>query len=166
MKKIISALSFIGLSGAILCSTLLVQSDWGFSLLFKLLFIFISLFIVSVAVRASNFGKVTSVIGLVCFGGTIVIFSATDLYLTLWNFILAGHVLLIGYVFYKGVGVAPSSALKSITSISIVITIPIFVIVILLKSQNELIFTCLFFLLVLTSTLLVVSKITSLLNQK
>lgn len=166
MKKLVSILSVIGLLGVILCSILLFQSDLSFSFLFKSFFIFISLFIVSVAIRKSNFSKVISMIGMACFGGAIVVFFATDLYLTLWNFILAGHILLIGYTFYKEIGTIPNSILQRITTVLIIISISAFTIAIFLKSQNELFFTCLFFLLTLTSIFLVVSKITSLLNRK
>lgn len=166
MKKIVPVLSIIGLSASILCAILLFQSDKGFSFFFKSLFIFTSLFVISAAIQTSNFNKVISIISLICFGGTILIFSATDLYFTLWNFVLAGHVLLIGYTFYKKEKTIQINTIQRITLASVIVFIATFTAMLLLKSQNELISTCLFFILAVTSILLVVSKITSLLRQK
>lgn len=165
MRRIVPVLSIVCLLGVVLCSIFLFQSNWSFSFLLKLLFIFISLFTISVAINTSNFSTVISVFSLICFGGTIAALSSTDLYLTLWNFSLAGHTLLIGYILYKKIK-SPFSILQFITTISIIISSASFTIIILLKSQNELIFICLFFLLALTSILLVVNEITSLLNRK
>jgi hypothetical protein len=165
MKKILLILSIIGLLGTLLSSFFLLQSGWSFSLIFKSLLIFCSLFVTSVAIRNSDLNKIILVVSLVCFGSTIIILSNTNLYLMLWNFVLTGHILLIGYSLYKETKTTPPSIFQNITAISIIVSIAFFAIVILLKSQNELIFTCLFFLIILSSILLVINKITSALKR-
>lgn len=166
MKKIIPILSAISLLSALICSILLVQSDWSFSVLFKSMLLFISAFIGLIAFWKSSFNKYILLIAGICFGSLALILLNTKLYTNLWNIILAGHVLLVGYSLYMETRSTHPSIFQNITKITVIISMPAFIIVILLKLQDQWIYTGLFTLLSVMSTSLITNKLISISKRK
>lgn len=159
MKSVISVLTGISLSGAIICLFALFQTEWSFSALFKSVLFFSSAFIGLLAFRASNFNTFVLLFSVLGFSSLAMILVYVSLYPILWNSVLAGHILLIGFTLYLEMKNHQPSLLRKITTGSIIISLSLFIVLILLKIQYPLFYSILFVLLALTSILFITSKL-------
>lgn len=166
MKKTIPALSAVCFTGALATSIALVQTDWSFSLLFKVMLLFLSSFIGLTAYWKSDFNKWIAFIAFFFFGGLSFILFKTDWYALLWNYVLAGHVLLVGYSLYRETKKSPPSFLQKSTSATVICTVLMLIVAILIKTNSQFIYNTLFIFLLVMSVLIIANKFFAFFKEK
>jgi hypothetical protein len=159
MKRLIPILSATCVLGALICSVFLMQTNWSFSLLFKSILLFLSAAIGLIAYWKSQFKPVLLIAGIICFGGLCYTISNSLNYQMMWNYILAGHVLLIGYTLFQEARTAPSNFLKNSAQVSVLVAMVSFATAVLFKIQQEWVYSTLMVLLFVMSILLLVNKL-------
>lgn len=159
MRAIIPVLIWIALTGLILSGVLLFASEWSFSILFKSALLFLSALIGLLAHWKSSRKLYTAILGLVGFGGTVLLLFRPELYYSLWNLVLALHTLLAGYTLLKLSQFSSDSVIFRVSQIAVTITSLIAALIFIAKPEQEWIFLVLFVLLAATSILFIFSQL-------
>lgn len=162
MKNVAKIVAIISLLGALISILLVLKTDIRFSLLFKTTLLFISGFICSCSFFKSHSNKLFLALAIISFSSLLLILIKDDLFELLWNYVLIIHILLIGYILVKSIREELKSILQLVLLTVLIFSILLFVIIILFKLNNDLVYTTLFISLSSTTLLFIVSKLLTL----
>ena len=168
MKKIVPIATGISLTGLIVSFLvfLFMPETTGLSTSFKTIALFFSLTIGLFAYWKSGYNNLIILLSAVNFGLTVLVLFNTTMLVTLWNFAVGLHILLIGYTLFRLTLFPFKSKLFGITQAVILLTTVLFFAMIVFRVESNLFFILLLILLTATSLLFAVSQLFGIVQSK